>query len=327
MNIALTYFCNQKCPYCFAQDAILSYRGLAASREMGIPNLKKVLNFMKNSGIERFNMIGGEPTLHPEFEKIYDIITGCGLSVTIFSNGVIDKQRVEFLAEKDNLINVLVNIRTPVEYSKKDWKKILFVLSQLNKKVILSYRIYKIDFDLTFLFDLIDRYQLKRLINLAIACPSLVSDNVHPPLEKHREIVERMVEFSYESKKRNIRWYPDYGFILCAFTKENLKKLKMNTGFVPLTNCYPPIEVAPDLRVFRCFGLASQSKHGLKITDFKNLQEAERYFFSRSLVFKRIGALEKCFKCRYLINQKCGGGCMVHILKRLPRYQNLTPIF
>lgn len=325
MNITLTYFCNQKCPYCFAIDAMSIAANTQDGREMSIENLNKVMDFMKRSGVSRFNMIGGEPTLHSRFEEVYDIISDNGFSVMIFSNGVIDKHKVEFLSKKDNLVSILLNIRQPEEYSAKDWEKILYTCSRLNKAVTLSYRVYKMDFDPGFLFDLIDEYRLKRLINWAIACPSLVRNNVYVRLEDHERAIERMVKFSAVSKKRNINWYTDSGFILCAFSNGKLEALRQNVGFIPETNCYPAIEVAPDLRVFRCFGLASKSRPQLELTDFNNLSEVERYFFAKSLPFKRIGGMDNCFKCEHLISQKCGGGCMVHILKRFPDYKK--PIF
>ena len=164
-------------------------------------------------------------------------------------------------------------------------------------------------------------------MNWAISCPSLIRKNIYIRLEDHEKVIERMVEFSRESKKRNISWYTDSGFILCAFGDGKLEKLKEKVGFVPEINCLPPIEVAPDLRVFRCYGLAPKSRPNLKLTDFNNLPEIEKYFFTKSLPFKRIGGLDKCFRCEHIISQKCGGGCMVHILKRFPEYKDLPPIF
>lgn len=302
-------------------------RESTAAREMAVDNLYKMMDFMKKSGITGFNMIGGEPTLHSRFEEIYNIISDNGFSVMIFSNGVIDKQRVEFLSRKDNLQSILLNIREPEEYSSQDWKKILYTCVRLNKIVTLSYRIYKMDFDPRFIFDLIDEYKLNRLINWAIACPSLIRNNAYVRLEEHEKAVKRMVEFSRESKKRNVNWYSDSGFILCAFSNGKLEELRENVNFVPETNCGPAMEVAPDLRIFRCYGMAPKSRPGLKITDFKNLAEAEKYFLLKSLPFKRVGGMDKCFGCEHIISQKCGGGCMVHILKRFPNYKNLSPIF
>lgn len=327
MNIALTCFCNQNCAYCFAKDAMYVSGDSLKSKEITIDNLNKVMDFMKKSGVFQFKMIGGEPTLHSKFEEIYEIISESGFSVMIFSNGVIDRHRVEFLSKQNNLENILLNIREPKEYAKSEWEKIIYTLSRLDNRVILSFRVYELNFDPVFLFDLIDKYRLRRFINWAIACPSLINKNVYIKLEDHEKVVKRMVEFSQESRKRNIEWYTDSGFILCAFSNGKLEKLRKNVGFVPETNCRPPIEVAPNLRVFRCFGLAPKSRPQLKITDFKNLKAAESYFFNKSLPFKRIGGMDECFRCEHIISQRCGGGCMVHILKRFHGYKDLPLIF
>ena len=327
MNIALTYFCNQRCSYCFGKDAMSIQRGSPESREMTQENLYTVMRFMKHSRQRQFCMIGGEPTLHSRFQDMYDAVLKNGFSVMLFSNGVIDKNKVDFLSRKDNLDTILLNIREPKEYTPADWEKITYTLSRLHKKITLSFRVYKLNFNPGFLFDLIDAYTLTRLINWAIACPSLVARNEFIRLEGHEKVVERMARFSRESRRRKIRWYSDSGFIWCAFSGGKLETLRKNVDFVPITNCYPAIEVAPDLRVFRCYGLAPASHKELKITDFKNLREAERYFFKKSLPLKRVGGMEKCFACEHIISQKCGGGCMVYLLKEFPEYKKTPAIF
>jgi len=327
MNVALTSYCNQKCLYCFGSDAMSFGRNTQDGREISAKNLNKVMGFMKKSGVSIFNMIGGEPTLHSKFEGVYDTISDNGFSVMLFSNGIIDERRVEFLRKKDNLVDILININHPKDYSSKHWAMVNNALSRLNKKITLSFRVYELNFDPRFLFELIDKYKLMRLINWAIACPSLIKDNIYIKLEDHEKVIKRMVRFSRESKKRNIRWYSDSGFISCAFGNGKLKELYHNIGFKPVINCLPPIEVSPNLRVFRCLGLAPKSHPDLKLTDFKNLGEAERYFFVKSLPFKKIGGMDRCFKCKDLISGKCGGGCLVHILKKFPDYKNLPPIF
>jgi len=327
MNIALTYTCNQECAYCFGHDAMDEYQGRPSRNFLSMENLDKVLSFLEKSSVYELQMIGGEPTLHPDFKGIYKRVTERGFRVMIFSNGVIKKEIVDFLKAQDNLTSVLLNIREPKEYSISDWNKILYTLSQLGERVILSFRIYRLGFNPTFLFDLIERYHLRKLINWAMACPSLLHDNVFLPLEDHIKAVDRMIEFSVQSQSRGIDWYSDSGFIWCAFTDGRSQILKERVGFIPDTNCYPALEVAPDLRVMRCFGLASKCRKDLKLTDFDNLKEVELYFFKKSLPFKRIGAMDKCFHCEHLLSNKCGGGCMAHILRRMPNYRKLPIIF
>lgn len=327
MNVALTYRCNQRCRYCFGTDAMHLRPSRGKSPQMSVADLDRVLGFLRASSVSVFNMIGGEPTQHSEFEAFFRRIVAAGLSVQMFSNGVIDPGLVDFLAGQEKLVNILVNIRQPEEYRPQDWKRLLGTLRSLHRKVTLSFRVYRRVFRPVFLFDLIDRYGLQRLINWAIACPSLYRSNEFVPLEDHRLVVRKMAGYLRQSHDRAIRWYSDSGFIRCAFTERDLERFRRLVGFVPQTNCIAPVEVAPDLRVFRCFGMAVQTRPGLMLTDFRSLTEVEGYFRLRSLGLKRIGSFPECFRCEHMRSGVCCGGCMVHILRRMPGYQSLPPMF
>lgn len=50
MNIALIYFCNQRCVYCFARDAMPNVNTPEA-REMTTDNPNKIMDFMKRSKV------------------------------------------------------------------------------------------------------------------------------------------------------------------------------------------------------------------------------------------------------------------------------------
>jgi organic radical activating enzyme len=327
MNIALTYYCNQRCTFCFGKDAMRRARGTPSAKVMTMANLRKAIAFLKRSDQDVFRMIGGEPTLHPHFEKIYRTVEENGLGAMLFSNGVMDARTVDFLSGRKSLKAVLLNIRQPQEYAPRDWEKLCYTLERLGGLVNLSFRIYRLDFDPRFLFDLIDRYRLTRLINWAIACPSLQETNDFLPLAQHKKAVNRMVRFAAESHKRKIGWFTDSGFILCAFTPRTLRVLRETVGFVPDTNCAPPLEVSPDLHVYRCYGMAGKTDKGLSLSRFNNEQQMQEYFFKRSAPLKRLGALDECFSCEHMIHNSCSGGCLVHVLKRLPSWQSVPALF
>ena len=132
MNLMFTTYCNQKCPYCFGQDAMDARGSRRSDKEISEKNLQFVLDFIKRSGHKGINIIGGEPTLHPEFKKRYRQIEKAGLSVMIFSNCVMGEDTAVFLSKKKSLTDILLNIREPWEYSTGDWNKIRTTLKQLN---------------------------------------------------------------------------------------------------------------------------------------------------------------------------------------------------
>lgn len=91
MNILFTNYCNQKCPYCFAESKLESAQSVKKSH-MSMDNLKTILDFCKKSGINRFGILGGEPTLHPHFSEAIKMIVDEKISFNIFSNGIIRKK-------------------------------------------------------------------------------------------------------------------------------------------------------------------------------------------------------------------------------------------
>ena len=68
MNLLINNYCNLKCSYCFAQEEMHSKEAMNITME----NFCKYLDFLKKSNITEVRFIGGEPTLHPELEKLID---------------------------------------------------------------------------------------------------------------------------------------------------------------------------------------------------------------------------------------------------------------
>jgi sulfatase maturation enzyme AslB (radical SAM superfamily) len=65
-NIAINNYCNLKCDYCFADNMIKE-----ANKTMSLDNYIKVLKYLTEQNYEqRIGIIGGEPTLHPQFKEI-----------------------------------------------------------------------------------------------------------------------------------------------------------------------------------------------------------------------------------------------------------------
>ncbi len=65
-NLAISERCNLTCSYCFAAD----YLGLrqARSQFMSLAQYDDLLDFLDRSGIDQVRLLGGEPTLHPQFD-------------------------------------------------------------------------------------------------------------------------------------------------------------------------------------------------------------------------------------------------------------------
>jgi MoaA/NifB/PqqE/SkfB family radical SAM enzyme len=78
--IELTNHCNLSCGHCFDERH-------AATGELSLGVLEKVLREAKSCGIDHLSFTGGEPTLHHRFRYIVDRVSQAGYTFSFVSNG------------------------------------------------------------------------------------------------------------------------------------------------------------------------------------------------------------------------------------------------
>lgn len=89
INIVLTNDCNQKCSYCVAKSNKVKKEDVYYIDKKYIIMLFKYLKYINFNRDFRVNLLGGEPTMHPELENIISIISNIYPDKTIkfFTNG------------------------------------------------------------------------------------------------------------------------------------------------------------------------------------------------------------------------------------------------
>lgn len=78
--IELTNRCNLSCGHCFEERH-------AATGDLSLEVLEKVLRDGKSCGIEQVSFTGGEPTIHRQFKAIIRRVSDCGYGFSFVSNG------------------------------------------------------------------------------------------------------------------------------------------------------------------------------------------------------------------------------------------------
>jgi MoaA/NifB/PqqE/SkfB family radical SAM enzyme len=78
--IELTNRCNLSCGHCFDERH-------AATGDLPLELIDKVLREGKSCGIEQLSFTGGEPTIHREFEEIIERVSAAGYRFSFVSNG------------------------------------------------------------------------------------------------------------------------------------------------------------------------------------------------------------------------------------------------
>jgi radical SAM protein with 4Fe4S-binding SPASM domain len=75
-----TLNCNYSCPFCFN-------RNLPELKDIDVNDFNSILLTLKHLGIDHIDMLGGEPSLHPDLLQLIDLIHHNGLKTTISTNG------------------------------------------------------------------------------------------------------------------------------------------------------------------------------------------------------------------------------------------------
>jgi organic radical activating enzyme len=310
MNILFTTFCNKSCSYCFAKGKLNSH---IPKSYISLRNLKIIINFLKRSQQYSVGVIGGEPTLHPDFKKAIATLLKEGFFVHIFTNGIIKKEYVDFLSTVDrDKFSILINVNSLESYSKNELSLIKNTLKTLRSNVGLGFTIYKINFKPDFLLSLIMKYKLKKHIRFGMASPIWGYDNEYLSLMAHKKVARKITQFAKKCDIIDVSIGFDCGFTLCSFTENDCGRLFYYNARLS-ADCGHVIDVGPDLKVWRCF--ATSMIWNRMLTDFKDLDSIYKFYENKCMAFRRIGSFDKCLRCRYLERRQCAGGCLGHTLK------------
>ena len=78
-NIHIIGVCNYRCQHCF--DRCLTHEYMTPG------SWKPILNYLKEKGVEKINIAGGEPFLYPHLNEMCGLLKSMGFRVSIVSNG------------------------------------------------------------------------------------------------------------------------------------------------------------------------------------------------------------------------------------------------
>ena len=171
-NIAITNVCNLKCQYCFAEDMIQE-----ETKNMTTDRFIEIINFIEKTS-NHFGIIGGEPTLNPNFKDFLRITRDwCNKthgSATLFTNGI---ELEKYLNDLGTQVHCLINTNAPDKMDSKKWNKLNHCLDEIYDKglfrnqVSLGVNLYPLRKDYKFIIDLLQKYELKD-VRTSVVAPS-----------------------------------------------------------------------------------------------------------------------------------------------------------
>lgn len=315
-NVLLTEACVRSCPYCFAKQYMSE---TDVKDALSWDNIIYITDLLQSSGEKHISLLGGEPLIHPNVADMIVYLNKRGLDVTVFTSGIMPDEKFQVFVQKilsynDLHVSFVCNVNEPQFNKKSDLEKIKRFFEFFANRTSLSFNIYRLDFDMSFLIDYIIDYGLNRHIRLGLAHPIPGEKNLYIKPDKFGEVKNKLMQFFAEFEKYKIVPGFDCGFPMCMFNDEDLGKIfKYSRGQVSF-QCGPAIDIGTDLSVWSCFPLSGFHKKSL--FEFSSFQEIAMYYGHKiEEVRKEIGGIyESCDTCLYREENICSGGCVAHIL-------------
>ena len=326
-NVLLTQRCVRSCPYCFADKHMSDS---SPKDIMSWENLVYIADFLQAGGEKRFPLLGGEPTLHPDFVDIVLYLLERGFDVGVFTSGVMSERTLERATEAlqrvpGERLSFVCNMNDPIQTRSptRETEAVFRFLRRLGDKVVPGFNIYRTDFELDFLFRAINEFGLRRTIRIGLTHPIVGQDNRFIGVADMRAIIDRL--FSFKAQFERLRVVPglDCGFPMCLFSDEQLAWLYRNVGKRYDFGCGPVIDIGPDMMVWACFPLSGMQKKslfdfddlGALVASFRDLHDKVR--------IEAGGIFQECDTCPAREEHNCFGGCLAHALNEFQAEERL----
>lgn len=309
-NIAVTNFCNLKCPYCFADDMICEEK-----RHITMDELRRTLSWLARTPKNHVGIIGGEPTLHPHFSDIIKEVNiycrDCDTGATLFTNGIyLDK----FVSELGDRFGILINCNPPEEMGPENEKKFhammdhLSLLSWFGRRANCGCNLHIGRTDYSYIWELVERYRLPRL-RVSVTAPGGVYTGWRAKKEEYYSRMKPIfLQFCKDAKEHGIHLGSDCNHIPeCYYTKSELDLVAEVLEDRPQGFCQPVVDITPDFRATACFG----SYDPVDCAQFEDLMQLERYLLlKKSYPRMCANATGRCAGCSNHDLLICQGGCL-----------------
>lgn len=337
-NIMVNEACNLRCPYCFAEEFVNK-----APKEMTLEDFRTALDFVLSDESDRqVGIIGGEPLLYTHIDEVLRIALDDPRTehVMIFTNAVeLDRLAPEIL--ESSKFRMLVNCNSPEDMGATAFEKMLQNLLSFQQdhsgdgRFRLSINMYKPDFDYSYVIPIVREMDFD-VIRLSISVPQKGELNGKSPLEYFQAMKLVSMRFVCDMIRCGVITGFDCNFLpSCVLTKDErdsvmaakevfhaaLSKRYSNEFWqrsivCEMHNCTSVIDILPDLRAIRCFGLSEYTKRDIR--DFRSIKELRNYYITtvdRPAI--SLSTSEKCVDCYERECGACSGGCLLFKAEQL----------
>lgn len=329
--------CNLNCSYCFANEFV-NTGTCEDENNITIENFNKAVEFLTiNGDVSRVGLIGGEPTVHPKFREIVDILIKNQKveRVIVFSNGINLDKYINLLTHPK--VHVLINFNSPRDTGLANYKKIVKNLElmineyYLKDKITLGINMYKPDFEFDYIIEELKKYEF-RTVRTSIVVPNTDEKKELDVLEYFTEMKPSVFKFFKALEEIDVMPIYDCNLMpQCIVSPEEKEWLEgfwryedkcgLRCNITDNPKCSPVLDILPNLEVVRCFGCSEKKTN---LFNFDSISDIDGYFLNEIDKYANLVTVsEKCNDCYYNKTQKCYGGCIAFKNKKIEKIKKL----
>jgi MoaA/NifB/PqqE/SkfB family radical SAM enzyme len=309
MNIILTYKCNLGCEYCYEKGAKLNYG------DIPFDNFEKILKWLRKNKRDRIILLGGEPTLHPNFIDLLKISESNKMRVAILTNLLFNEKIIKAIIDYKGYLILQANINNPYTYKDDSYDLVYANLKRLHngkRNLVLRYNMYKDNHDFGNIVKIAKetKWPIRfSAVNNPVSCESAAKKN-----ENFREMYpkDKITDFLDTCNREKVAIVFARPVPKCIFKREEIEKYKKNAikfkCYVGKDGDYTArLIVNPDLSVMGCYGVPIR---GPELTSFKDIGELSDYYKGHYIRLRKIPLAPECLSCQDYLNDICQGGCL-----------------
>lgn len=327
-NIMITSKCNLSCPYCFANEFVN-----LDPHNMTLENFAIALDFVARDRPTRVGLIGGEPTLHPQFTQIIQMAISHphAMEITVYTNGVLLDKYASLLSHPK--IRLLVNWNSPEILGdrtsalvKANVDRLIFQYN-MRDRLNVGLNLYDPSFDYSYMIPILKEYALRR-VRISVTVPNFREEKEYDVMAYFGQYKTFLLEFFRKMGEISVLPYYDCNKPpFCVWTEEEQEWLRSFVAQFPVKDsdlighksfCYPVIDILHDLKAVRCFGMSDHER--VDIRDFHSISDLVNFYLNRvdGLAYQMV-EYDKCQSCYAHRVRQCTVGCIAFHSKKLDR--------
>jgi sulfatase maturation enzyme AslB (radical SAM superfamily) len=253
MNFLINNVCNRNCSYCFEGDFTK-----AAPQWMSLETVRQVLDFFTAEALSRHQILGGEPTLHPQILEIAQLIhKRSERRPGILTNGICDSSLLREILIQTGAFFAF-NLNTRDSYTDAEFSALLQnmeLLTNYAQDLALTVTIADPTDSFDLLYDLLRQKLNITQVRIAISSPGKDFSNLFPKefsLEYGRAYL-RIVEKCHKLNPR-LRFSNECAVNLCLMEAEIYSRLReIEVGHLTTRCNVGNLDILPDLSTHWCF--------------------------------------------------------------------------